>query len=307
MAIPDYQTIMLPLLKHLGDREERSTQETFDALADEFSLSEEERKELLASGKQPVFTNRIAWAKVYLKKAELIDSPKRGYYQITNRGLEALKQNPTTVDNNFLMQFPEFEEFIKTRTKPRDKAGTVVDVPPDTGKTPQDYLEYGYARVRQELAAELLKNIKECTPSFFERLVLDVLLKMGYGGSRQDAAKTVGGTGDGGIDGIIKEDRLGLDKIYIQAKRWEGNVSRPEVQKFVGALQMHRAKKGILITTSGFSKEAEESLSKLDSNVVLVLIDGEQLVNLMIDNNVGVTKVTSYDVKKVDLDYFIEE
>jgi restriction system protein len=306
MAIPDYQTIMLPLLKHLSDREERSTQETFDALADAFNLSEEERKELLASGNQPIFTNRIAWAKVYLKKAGLIESPKRGYYQITDRGLDVLRQNPATVDNKFLMQYPEFEEFMKTRTKPKgDKADSGVDVPPDTDKTPQDYLEYGYARVLQELAGELLTRIKECTPSFFERLVLKLLFEMGYGGSRQEAAKTVGRSGDGGIDGIIKEDKLGLDRVYIQAKRWEGTVGRPEIQKFAGALQGQRAKKGVFITTSSFTKEAEEYTKFIDSNIVL--IDGEKLVNPMIDNDVGVTKVTSYDVKKVDLDYFTEE
>jgi restriction system protein len=306
MAIPDYQTIMLPLLKHLGDGQERSTQETFDALADELALSEEERKELLSSGRQPVFTNRIGWAKVYLKKALLIEAPKRAHYKITERGLEVLQQNPAAIDNNFLMQFPEFEEFIKTRAKPKPGGeGPGVVEPPDTGKTPEDYLEYGYARVRQELAVELLKTVKECTPYFFEGLVLDVLLGMGYGGSRQDAAKTVGRGSDGGIDGIIKEDRLGLDRVYIQAKRWEGTVGRPEIQKFAGALQGQRAKKGVFITTSSFTREAEEYTKFIDNNIVL--IDGEQLVNLMIDNDVGVTKVTSYDVKKVDLDYFLEE
>jgi len=304
MAIPDYQTIMLPLLKHLADKQERSNQETFDALAAEFNLSDEERKVLLASGKQTVFTNRIAWAKVYLKKALLIDSPKRGYYKITERGLDVLQQSPAAIDNNFLKQFPEFEEFTKTRVKPKT-VEKGVDEPFDNGKTPEDYLEYGYARVRQGLAAELLNHIKECTPSFFESLVLDVLLRMGYGGSRQDAAKTVGRGSDGGIDGIIKEDRLGLDRVYIQAKRWEGTVGRPEIQKFAGALQGRRAKKGVFITTSSFTKEAEEYTKLIDSNIVL--IDGEQLVNLMIDNDVAVTKVTSYDVKKVDLDYFTEE
>jgi restriction system protein len=305
MAIPDYQTIMLPLLKHLGDGQERSTQETFDALADELDLSEEDRKELLSSGRQPVFTNRIGWAKVYLKKALLIEAPKRGHYKITERGLDVLQQNPAAIDNNFLMQFSEFQEFMQTRARRRPPVGPPGVEPPDNGKTPEDYLEYGYARVREELAAELLKNVKECTPSFFEGLVLDVLLGMGYGGSRQDAGKTVGRGSDGGIDGIIKEDRLGLDRVYIQAKRWEGTVGRPEIQKFAGALQGQRAKKGVFITTSSFTREAEEYIKFIDSNIVL--IDGEQLVNLMIDNDVGVTKVTSYDVKKVDSDYFIEE
>jgi restriction system protein len=305
MAIPDYQTIMLPLLKHLGDGQERSTQETFDALADELDLSEEDRKELLSSGRQPVFTNRIGWAKVYLKKALLIEAPKRGHYKITERGLDVLQQNPAAIDNNFLMQFSEFQEFMQTRARRRPPVGPPGVEPPDNGKTPEDYLEYGYARVREELAAELLKNVKECTPSFFEGLVLDVLLGMGYGGSRQDAGKTVGRGSDGGIDGIIKEDRLGLDRVYIQAKRWEGTVGRPEIQKFAGALQGQRAKKGVFITTSSFTREAKEYIKFIDSNIVL--IDGEQLVNLMIDNDVGVTKVTSYDVKKVDSDYFIEE
>jgi restriction system protein len=307
MAIPDYQTIMLPLLKHLSDGRERPNAETIEALADEFGLTEDERKELLSSGRQTLFTNRVAWAKTYLKVAGLIESPRRGHYKITARGLEVLRQEPDRVDNTFLRKFPEFEEFLKTRVKGQKVVTSEQETVEafESDRTPEEYLEYGYGRARAELTAELLSLVKDCSPTFFENLVIDLLLKMGYGGSRQEAARTVGRSGDGGIDGIIKEDRLGLDAIYIQAKRWEGNVGRPELQKFAGALQGQRARKGIFITTSYFTKDAEEYPRFLDSKIIL--INGEQLAHLMIDYDVGVTKVASYEMKKVDLDYFANE
>jgi len=300
MAIPDYQTIMLPLLKHLSDQQERTNEQTLNVLADEFSLTEEERKELLTSGQQTVFANRIGWAKVYLKKAGLIESPKRGLHKITQRGIEVLKKNPQTVDSHFLMQFPEFVTFIKPKKAPPGIVGAEQGFSND--KTPEEYLEYGYQEIRRQLSDDILKRVKECPSDFFENLVVDLLLRMGYGGSRQDAGKSIGKSGDGGIDGIIKEDRLGLDAIYIQAKRWEGNVSRPEVQKFAGALQGQRAKKGILITTSAFSKEAEDYVRNIENKIVL--INGTQLAGLMIDHDVGVTRVASYKLKRIDSDYF---
>ena len=307
MPIPDYQTIMLPLLKHLSDGQEHSNAETLDALADHFALSEDERKELLSSGRQSVFTNRLAWAKTYLKMAALIESPKRGHYNITQRGLEVLRRDPERIDNNFLRQFADFEDFLKARVKGQKLSTFEREVIPesDSNRTPEEFLEYGYRRVRDELAAELLKLVKDCSPAFFESVVLDLILRMGYGGSRQDAAKTVGRTGDGGIDGIIKEDRLGLDTIYIQAKRWEGNVGRPEIQKFAGALQGQRARKGVFITTSDFTSDAADYPRFLDTKIIL--INGEQLAHLMIDFEVGVTEVATYKIKKVDLDYFANE
>lgn len=303
MAIPNYQSIMLPLLKYLGDQRERTNEQTLKVLADEFGLTEEERKELLASGQQTVFANRIGWAKVYLKKAGLIESRRRGFHKITQRGTEVLRQNPKALNNQSLMRFPEFVAFIKPKKSRPGLIGTEKDFVDD--KTPEEYLEYGYQEIRRQLSDEILKRIKECAPDFFENLVVDLLLRMGYGGSRQDAGKSIGRSGDGGIDGIIKEDKLGLDAVYIQAKRWENNVSRPEVQKFAGALQGERAKKGILITTSDFTKEAEDYIKTIENKIVL--INGTQLAELMIDHDIGVTKVASYELKRIDSDYFNSE
>ena len=299
MTIPDYQSIMLPLLKLAGDRQEHSLREVIEALADEFYLTDEERKELLPSGRQATFDNRVGWARTYLKKAGLLESIKRGYFQITERGLDVLKQNPPEIDNAFLRQFPEFIEF----QTPRDKKRIEQDVS-DT-QTPEEEIEAAYQGVRQELVTELLQTIGSCSPAFFERLVIDLLVKMGYGGTRKDAGQAVGRSGDGGIDGIIKEDRLGLDIVYIQAKRWDNPVGRPEIQKFAGALQGQRARKGIFITTSAFPQSAQDYVSRIDSKIVL--IDGNTLAQLMIDYNIGVAPVTSYELKRVDTDYFTEE
>jgi len=299
MTIPDYQSIMLPLLKLAGDRQEHSLREVIEALADEFYLTDEERKELLPSGRQATFDNRVGWARTYLKKAGLLESIKRGYFQITERGLDVLKQNPPEIDNAFLRQFPEFIEF----QTPRDKKRIEQDVS-DT-QTPEEEIEAAYQGVRQELVTELLQTIGSCSPAFFERLVIDLLVKMGYGGTRKDAGQAVGRSGDGGIDGIIKEDRLGLDIVYIQAKRWDNPVGRPEIQKFAGALQGQRARKGIFITTSAFTQSAQDYVSRIDSKIVL--IDGNTLAQLMIDYNIGVATVTSYELKRVDTDYFTEE
>ncbi|MFZ5517935.1 MAG: restriction endonuclease [Candidatus Zhuqueibacterota bacterium] len=306
MAIPDYQTILLPLLKFLGDGEMKSSSETSEKLADEFRLSEEERKALLQSGQQSIFVNRIAWAKVYLKKAGLIESPKRGCYRITELGEKVLKENPLKIDNAFLTQFEDFNRFW-TRQHAVRKKGDETELGPDLSndKTPEEFLEIGYQKIQSDLISEILKNIKTCSSTFFERLVVELLVKMGYGGSLSDAGKTVGKSGDGGIDGIIKEDRLGLDIIYIQAKRWENTVHRPEIQKFAGALQGQRAKKGIFITTSDFSNGAKDFVSSIESKIVL--IDGEQLAKFMIDYDIGVSSVATYEIKRIDSDYFLEE
>jgi restriction system protein len=301
MAIPDYQSIMLPLLKFAGDGEEHSLREAIEALADEFSLTDEERKELLPSGRQATFDNRVGWARTYMKKAGLLESTKRGYFQITERGLDVLKQNPPEINNAFLRQFPEFIEF-QTPKQRKVEEDTEQDI--SETRTPEEEIESAYQGVRQELATELLQTIKSCSPTFFERLVVDVLVKMGYGGTRKDAGQAVGRSGDGGIDGIIKEDRLGLDIVYIQAKRWDGPVGRPEIQKFAGALQGQRARKGIFITTSAFTQSAQDYVSRIDSKIVL--IDGDTLAQLMIDYNIGVTTVTLYELKRMDSDYFEE-
>lgn len=303
MAIPDYQSVMLPLLKFAGDQEEHSLRQAIDTLAQEFGLTEEERKELLPSGLQEVFNNRVGWARTYMKKAGLLDTTRRGYFRITERGLAVLRQNPSQIDVHFLEKFPEFKEFRSLRHKKDDKIPEKPTEPDET--TPEEALESAYQRIRDDLATEILQQVKASSPSLFEKLVVELLVKMGYGGTRQDAGRAIGRTGDEGIDGIIKEDRLGLDIIYIQAKRWENTVGRPEVQKFAGALQGQRARKGIMITTSSFSQEAHDYASRIDTKIVL--IDGERLAQYMIDFNLGVSPMAAYEVKRIDSDYFTEE
>jgi restriction system protein len=304
VAIPDYQTVMLPLLRYAGDGQEHSLRETIDALADVFRLTPDERKELLPSGQQQVFDNRVGWARTYLTKAGLFQKTRRSHYEISERGREVLASNPDRIDVKFLDQFEEFREFRALKGTRSKSSSAVEPSESEQQTTPEEALESAYGRLRDSLAAEILQQVKAAPPSLFEKLVVELLLKMGYGGSRQDAGRAIGRSGDEGIDGIIKEDRLGLDIIYIQAKRWEANVGRPEVQKFAGALQGQRAKKGIMITTSTFSAEARDYVSKIDNKIVL--IDGEELAELMIDHSLGVSPMASYEVKKIDTDYFAE-
>lgn len=303
MAIPDYQAIMLPLLKFAADGKEHSLEEAREKMASVFNLTDEDRKALLPSGRQTVFSNRVAWAKVYLHHAGLLISPRRGYFQISERGRDVLRSNPGEINVKYLERFPEFVEFRTTDKKPK-KAATQPQIEGEE-QTPEEMLESAYQRLRADLAAELLVRLKNCSPRFFERLVVEVLLKMGYGGSRKEAGEAIGATGDEGIDGIINEDRLGLDVIYLQAKRWQGTVGRPEIQKFVGALHGKRAKKGIFITTATFSTDALDFVSQIESKVAL--IDGKQLAEMMIDSNVGVTPEAAYESKRIDSDYFEEE
>ncbi len=252
LPIPDFQTLMRPLLKHLSDGSDHSNQETVAVLADEFHLSDGERTQLLPSGKQSVFSNRVAWAKSHLKQAGLIESPRWSVYRISARGLSLLQDTDGPINIKILSQFPEYQEF---RSKKAVEVEAIKEVPADDEMTPEEHIEYGHKQIRQRLSIEILDRIKKCPPDFFERLVVDLIVAMGYGGSRSDAGRAIGKAGDGGIDGIVKEDRLGLDVIYIQAKRWEGTVGRPEIQKFAGALQGQKARKGIFITTSSFTKE----------------------------------------------------
>jgi restriction system protein len=301
MAIPDYESLMLPLLQLASDGKEHRSREATEYLSEKFHLTEQERRELLPSGTTRIIVNRAGWAATYLKKCQLIESTKRGYFKITQRGLDILNRNPTKIDTKFLEQFPEYAEFKKMKKEPSKKE-------PDRNKyevisqTPEETLGSAYEELNQNLKQELLENIKGTSPDFFEDLVIDLLVKMGYGGSRSDAGQSVGGSGDEGIDGIIKEDKLGLDAVYIQAKRWDSPIGRPEVQKFAGALQGQRAKKGIMITTSTFTREAVQYASNIESKIVL--IDGEKLTQLMLENNVGVSTIASYEVKQIDTDYF---
>jgi restriction system protein len=302
MSIPDYQALMTPLLKEVSDGREHSFPSIVDALAAEFKLSESERRDLLPSGGQFVFNNRVGWARTYMKKAGLLSAPKRGVVQITDRGLRVLRNNKP-VNNKTLRGFPEFVEFQSKSTDAKESAETATA---SEQLDPRENIEEGHRRIRKQLSAELLKQIKECSPQFFERLVLDLLLKMGYGGSRRDLGEVVGKSGDGGEDVEIKEDKLGLDTVYIQAKRWsDGQVGSKEIQSFVGALHGKKARKGVFITTSGFSKPAEEYALKIQDKVVL--INGPALADLMIEHGVGVSTDVSYEIKKIDSDYFAEE
>lgn len=298
VAIPDFQSMMLPLLRLAGDGQEHSVAAVRVPLAEDFGLTEQECKELLPSGQQSRFNNRVAWAKVYLERAGLLTKTRRGHFRISPRGLEILQQPPQSINIAYLKQFPEFDEF-------RSKSASPQDPTPAEEATPEETLQVAYQRIRDSLAAELLDQVKAATPEFFERLVLDLMLKMGYGGSREEAGALTEPGADAGIDGIINEDQLGLDVIYLQAKRWENTVGRPEIQKFVGALHGKRAKKGVFLTTSTFSPDALDYASTIDPKVVL--IDGTRLAQLMIDFNVGVSLNQLYEIKRIDSDYFAED
>jgi restriction system protein len=305
MPIPDYQSIMLPLLIFAGDGNEHSLREAVDRLAEKYGLTPEERSALLPSGQQPIFTNRVAWASTYLRKAGLLDHVKRGVFRISPVGSDVLKNPPSIINVSFLEKFPSFVEFREASRKPKGEPAAIPIAQANEQETPEEALERAYLGIRETLAQEILSRVSKSSPEFFERLVVELFVKMGYGGSRQDAGERIGQSGDGGIDGIIKEDRLGLDVIYIQAKRWQGSVGRPEIQKFVGALQGQRARKGVFITTSTFTQDAKDYASRIDSKVVL--IDGPMLSNYMMDFDLGVSAIASYSIKRIDSDYFEEE
>lgn len=302
MPVPDYQTLMLPLLRLASEGKAKSIAEAQAQLSGQFGLSESDRALRLPSGKQTVISNRTGWASFYLMKAGLIEKPKHGVFFITQAGKDALAKNPTVVDLDFLLQYQQFRDFYQ-------KAGVPAQANPESAvnaapKTPDEVLQAAFATLHNDLVAEVLDRLSKVTPDFFEQVVVELLVAMGYGGSRQDAGEKLGKSGDGGIDGVIKEDQLGLDAIYIQAKRWQGVVGRPEIQKFVGALQGQKARKGVFMTTSGFTAEAIEYVTKIESKVVL--LDGPRIANLMIDHDVGVSRVSTFLVKRVDSDYFDE-
>jgi len=306
MAIPTYDEFMYPFLEAIGDGNEYKFRDLIEILSEKFELTEEEKTELLPSGQQAIVDNRIGWAKTYLKKAGLLVYPKRAHVKITDRGRQILKSNIDCIDRDFLMQFDEFEKF-QTVKHQDDSEKTQELRNSEEDSTPEETIERAYLAIKTSLSDELLNKIMDLSPVFFERLVVDLIVKMGYGGSRKDAGRATKQSNDGGIDGIIKEDKLGLDEIYIQAKRWDPSrtVGRPEIQKFIGALAGQGAKKGIFITTAYFSREAKEFIPRNETKVVL--IDGEQLSDLMIEFNLGVSIQASYDLKRLDLDYFDEE
>ncbi|MBN1472841.1 MAG: restriction endonuclease [Syntrophaceae bacterium] len=307
MAVPDYQSVMLPLLRYAAkEGDEISTSEAVDTLAKEMGLTEDDLKEMLPSGIQLTFVNRVGWAATYMKKAGLLEATRRGFYKITDRGKDLLKKQLKAINVKLLKQYPEFLQFQQLKgTRGGDPVVESKRNSDVSMATPSEALESAYENLRAELIDELLNKLKKISPAFFERVVVELLVKMGYGGSRADAGKAIGKSGDGGIDGIIKEDRLGLDVVYIQAKRWDNNpVGRPDVMQFAGALQAQKANKGIFITTSRFTDDARSYVSQIGSKIVL--IDGEQLTNYMIEHDVGVSTVSLYPVKKIDSDYFEE-
>jgi restriction system protein len=307
MAIPDFQSLMLPLLQFASDGHEHGMEEAVNTVAGMFKLTDQERNELYPSGKsKPIFADRLAWARTHLKQAGLIQDTRRSHFKITERGLSVLAEKPTHVGMKTLARFSEYVEFKNRSRKSATKVRPgLKDVVPVDHETPKEAIELNYQRMNEALAQELLETIKGKPPAFFERLVVELLVGMGYGGSIQDAGQAIGRSGDEGIDGIIKEDKLGLDVIYIQAKRWGATVGRPEIQRFAGALQGKRAKKGVFITTSAFTSDARNFTKDIENKIVLV--DGEQLAQLMIDHNVGVAIDEVYELKRIDSDYFSGE
>ena len=304
MAVPDFQSLMLPLLRLAGDGMDHTFKDAVEAIAIEFSLTPEERNELLpSSSRTTLFYNRLAWAKTHMTMAGLLQAPRRGVFCITQRGRELLVSQLARIDMKTLQQFPEYE-----RARRGDVQASVEPAMPAVAfneLTPEESIERAHLSLRKDLARELLESIMQCSPAFFELLIIKLMIKMGYGGSREEAGKAVGRSGDGGIDGIINEDRLGLDAIYLQAKRWEGVIGRPEIIKFVGALAGQRATKGVFITTSWFTQDAKDYA--LSSQYKVVLIDGERLADLMIEHDLGVSVAATYQLKRIDSDFFSEE
>ncbi|TAL72409.1 MAG: restriction endonuclease [Rhodanobacter sp.] len=305
MAVPKYDWWYLPLLRLLGDGRARRMSEVYDELAKEAGLSEADLGEMLPSGTGPTYRNRIGWARTFLKKAGLVQSPKWGMVAITERGQSVLRENPAGINNAWLMRYPEFAEWARPA---KSAAGTAGPTPDDHDiddrgdETPRETLERMHAQLHRDLADELLERVKQVPPVYFEKIVVDLMLAMGYGGSRAEVGHTVGQSGDGGIDGVIDEDQLGLDKIYLQAKRWKDNIGRPIVQAFSGSLEGERATKGVFITTSAFTVEARDYVGKISKKIVL--IDGRKLAELMIRHDVGVSGEATYVVKRIDGDYF---
>lgn len=304
MPIPPFQDLFRPFLEYTSDGKIYSTQNVAAELSKKFALTPEEIAEVLPSGRQTKFHNRVAWAKSFLSKACAIENTGRNRFRITPRGLNLLATEPGRIDNRTLAQFPEFQEFrsLHDNTSEESRSAPNPLITEAQAQTPEEQLESAYQTIREQLAQALIAQVMQCSPAFFEQLVIDLLLAMGYGGSRRDAGQAVGKTADGGIDGIIKEDRLGLDAVYIQAKRWDGNVGSPVVRDFVGSLVGHSANKGVLITTSRFTKDATEYAQRIPQKVVL--IDGPMLAGLMVDFGIGVSDVATYAVKRLDADYF---
>lgn len=306
VAIPDFQTLMRPILEHHEDGADHERAPLRNALADRFNLTGQERAELLPSGRQRRFDNRLAWALTYLVHAGLLERPKRGVTRLTGRGPQVLAAYPDRVDMTVLEQFEDYRQFRGGTYETEEEPTPTIEATDTGGGTPEETLEASFAVLNDALAKELQDKLTQSSPQFFEQVVVDVLVAMGYGGTRREAGERLGQSGDAGIDGVIREDTLGLDAIYLQAKRWDPSrpVGRPDVQGFVGALHGVRASKGVFITTSRFTVDAHDYAESVTPRVVLV--DGRQLAHLMIQHGVGVTTRQQYELKRVDEDYFLE-
>jgi restriction system protein len=303
MTIPDYQSLMLPLLR-LASNGETSVMAAEATLASQLGLSEANRAELLPSGKQRVFHNRVHWAKFYLSKAGLLSSPKRGRFAITETGRSVLAENPDKIDNAFLLRFPSFVAFRSGEGSPVTSS---IEPAASSTATPEELVETASKSLDLALRADLLDRVFQNSPRFFEQVIVDLLVAMGYGGSRKDAAERLGKSGDGGVDGVINEDLLGLDRIYVQAKRHAptSSIGRPEIQAFTGSLVGLGASKGVFVSTSSFSAQAIDFAARVPQRIIL--IDGRRLTELMVSHNVGVRLSRIIEFKRLDEDYFTEE
>ncbi|RJO62495.1 MAG: restriction endonuclease [Dehalococcoidia bacterium] len=301
MSIPDYQSIMLPLLEIAADGKTHQISEAIEYLGKRFKLTPKEKDELLPSGKQEIFNNRVGWARTYLKKAVLLKTNERGRFCITERGLDVLKnvttRHLTRIDQKYLSQFPEFLEF-KAKHKEKEREAPALEHEP-----PKEQIEYAYEQLVEELEGDILQQLKSVSANRFEHIVIDLLVAMGYGGNRQDAAKAIGKSRDEGLDGVINEDKLGISKIYVQAKRWgDKNVRHKDIRNFIGSLDVAHADKGVFITTSDFNRDAEEAAGK--SSKKIITIKGTRLAELMIENDIGVSRENEFVIKRLDTDYF---
>ncbi len=303
MAIPDFQSVMLPLVKVLGDGQERTMREVTDLLAESFHLTDQEREQLLPSGQQSLFNNRVGWAKSHLKAAGLLENPIRGRVRISDLGRQVLAEKPPAINMKFLKRFPAYCDFIG-KSAPHDEAVAGETALVEESRTPLELIDAAYTSLRQATAEDLLSKLKACSPPFFESVVVRLLMAMGYGGVAGHGTVT-GKSGDGGIDGVIKQDKLGLDVVCIQAKRWDGAVGRPIIQGFVGSMDHVRARKGVILTTSTFTKDAVDYVDRIEGKKV-VLINGDQLADLMIDHGLGVTTTKTYEIREVSNDFFDE-
>lgn len=306
MPIPDFQSIMLPLLESIGDGHETSMRELTERLAGHFGLTQEDLAKRLPSGQQSIFSNRVGWSKSHLKAAGLLESPARGMVRITDLGIKALEQKPAAINVKFLKQYPAYCIFIG-KSQPLESPSNQPDTafPEEEQRTPLELIDSAFLTLATTTTADLLSRLKACSPSFFESVVVKLLMAMGYGGISGEGSVT-GKSGDGGIDGVIKQDKLGLDVVCIQAKRWDGSVGRPIIQSFVGSMDLYRARKGVILTTSNFTKEGQDFVNLIEGKKV-VLIDGEKLADLMIEHNLGVTTTKTYELKEVSNDFFDED